>query len=389
MIQPLTTMRAGWPAQHPASADAVESAPASRFLYVWTSNPAVRHTDFLAVVDVGVGSPAYGTVIATVPVGSRGIVSRPKQAGERAAGHGSQDEQILLFDFVEPSRPRVVRTMAPPLRLCDHAAADGLGEGSGPAGFLRSARSADATDGRTGPAVHPRGLVVLSDVDRLVTIGASGSNGSAGAVVQLWRLSDLTLLCTLDVPRPRLPDGTVTVLPHALPFVSGVLPGGSVLLHAYGCGVYRLTGADSDLPHIHAEHTVDTRGLVADVLDTCGVPVVVGDHWIIPSARLRSLVVLDVRDPDHPVEVSWLSTGSTFRPHWIAHDPASHRVIVGAEDGGINRMLMARFESPGGQLTWDESFRAHDGTLGVSFESPGLRAAGPGIACPRAALFRP
>ena len=105
--------------------------------------------------------------------------------------------------------------------------------------------------------------------------------------------------------------------------------------------------------------------------------------------RMNTLVTLDIADPEHPREVSRLLADSTFRPHWMAKDPGSDRIIVGAENGGENRMLMARLDDRTGRLTWDETFHGTDGTLGVSFVRKSWPHGETGEAFGHAALFRP
>jgi hypothetical protein len=127
------------------------------------------------------------------------------------------------------------------------------------------------------------------------------------------------------------------------------MPDGSVLLNAYGCGFYRVTGMDTPEPRITNVHTIDVRA-VGDSLGACGVPVVAGRFWVMPVGRLSALVTLDISDPARPVEVSRLQADAGFRPHWLAKDPGSDRIIVGAENGGENRMLMARLDPSTGRL---------------------------------------
>ncbi len=104
--------------------------------------------------------------------------------------------------------------------------------------------------------------------------------------------------------------------------------------------------------------------------------------------RLNALVTLDVSDPEHPREVGRLLADSTFRPHWMAKDPGSDRIVVGAENGGEDRMLMARLDPASGALLWDESFRSADGALGVSFVRERWLHGDTGDAIGHAALFR-
>ena len=65
------------------------------------------------------------------------------------------------------------------------------------------------------------------------------------------------------------------------------------------------------------------------------------------------------------------------------------RLIVGAENGGENRMLMARVDARTGRLRWDRSLRSPDGSLGISVRRERWRHGTTGEASGHAALFRP
>jgi hypothetical protein len=166
------------------------------------------------------------------------------------------------------------------------------------------------------------------------------------------------------------------------------MPDGSVLLNAYGCGFYRVTALESANPTIRNVYTIDVRS-AGKRMGACGIPIIVGHYWIMAVGRLSALVTLDIRDPAHPVEVSRLLADSTFRPHWMARDPGSNRIIVGAENGGESRMLMANVDSATGRVTWDQSLRAADGSLGISFVRTRWPHGDTGEAFGHAALFRP
>jgi hypothetical protein len=99
------------------------------------------------------------------------------------------------------------------------------------------------------------------------------------------------------------------------------------------------------------------------------------------------LISLDVRDPSRPVEVSVLRSDSTFRPHWLAKDPGSGRLVVGAQDGGEDRMLMARIDPETGHLAWDESFSSGS-NLGFTLKRRSWPHGDSGDAFAHAALFR-
>jgi hypothetical protein len=408
------------PAVVATSPTAAAEAPA-RYLYVWAGDKDEKDSDFMAVVDIRPTSSTYGQVVATEPVGMGGTLPHHTEyelpgPGRLLFANGHHHEKIFLFDTDSASRPRLVRTLPPVppyryphdfLRLPNGNLLIGFLRSEGPSptpgdtlvpgghggmaevdGQGRVLRTASAAVAGLGAPVRVYAFAPRPDVDRLLTTSAPMMEDTTAHVVQVWRLSDLTLLHTLAVPPARLPDGTLIPRGHQLPFEPRVMPDGSVLLNAYGCGFYRVTGMDTAEPRITNVHTIDVRA-VGDSLGACGVPVVVGRFWVMSVGRLSALVTLDVSDPARPVEVSRLQADAGFRPHWLARDPGSDRLIVGAENGGENRMLMAHLDASTGRIRWDESLRADDGKLGISFRRERWPHGATGEAFGHAALFRP
>lgn len=408
------------PAVVATSPTAAAEAPA-RYLYVWAGDKDEKDSDFMAVVDIRPTSSTYGQVVATEPVGMGGTLPHHTEyelpgPGRLLFANGHHHEKIFLFDTDSASRPRLVRTLPPVppyryphdfLRLPNGNLLIGFLRSEGPSptpgdtlvpgghggmaevdGQGRVLRTASAAVAGLGAPVRVYAFAPRPDVDRLLTTSAPMMEDTTAHVVQVWRLSDLTLLHTLAVPPARLPDGTLIPRGHQLPFEPRVMPDGSVLLNAYGCGFYRVTGMDTAEPRITNVHTIDVRA-VGDSLGACGVPVVVGRFWVMSVGRLSALVTLDVSDPARPVEVSRLQADAGFRPHWLARDPGSDRLIVGAENGGENRMLMAHLDASTGRICWDESLRADDGKLGISFRRERWPHGATGEAFGHAALFRP
>jgi hypothetical protein len=421
-LLPLLLCAAGCTAHAaPAGPPVPGSAPA-RYLYVWAGDTDEKHQDFLAVVDVQPGSATYAQVIATEPVGLTG--SMPHHLEYELPGsdrllfaNAHHHEQILLFDTRQAERPRLARTLPPvaPLRyphdffrlpngnvLVGYLRSEGPspepGDTTMPGGHGgiaeldpegRPLRTSSAADPAWTVPIRPYAFAVLPQSDRVVTTSAGMMEHSSADVVQVWRLSDLALLHTLAVPPARRPDGGVLHNGHELPFEPRAMPDGSVLLNAFGCGLYHLTGIGTDAPRLRNVYTVEVTGVPADRRAGCGIPVVVGPYWVMPVGRMNMLVSLDVRDPARPVEVSRLVADTLFRPHWLAKDPGSDRLIVGAETSGEERMLMARVDPATGHLSWDESFRSPDGSLGVSFRRERWPHGDTGEAFGHAALFRP
>ncbi|HZF68313.1 MAG TPA: hypothetical protein VEZ47_09770, partial [Gemmatirosa sp.] len=404
----------------PAVAVAAARTPA-RFLYVWAGDKDEKESDFLAVVDVRVASPTYGQVLATEPVGMRGTLPHHTEYELPAPGrllfaNGHHHERIFLFDTDSASRPRLVRTLAPvlPYRyphdflrlpnghvLVGFLRSDGPSPTPGdtlrpgghgglaeldPGGRVLRTASAAVAGGRAPVRVYA--FAIQPDVDRLLTTSAPMMEDTTADVVQIWRLSDLALLHTLQLPPASLPDGTPLRRGHQHPFEPRVMPDGSVLLNAYGCGFYRVTGLETSQPQITNVHTIDVRA-AGDSLGACGIPAVVGRYWVMAVGRLSALVTLDVSDPTRPREVARLQADPGFRPHWMATDAGSDRLIVGAENGGEHRMLMARVDARTGRVSWDESLRSADGSLGISFRRKRWPHGATGEAFGHAALFRP
>ena len=406
-----------------AAPNATPASTAARFLYVWAGDKDEKESDFLAVVDVRRDSPTYGQVLNTVPVGMSGTLPHHLEyslpaPGQTLYANGHHHEQIFRFDVADAEHPKLVGTAADasPLRYPHDFVR--LPDNSLLVGYLRSngksptpgdtivpgnhggiahmspdgrvlARASAADSTLTEP-MRAYAFAVMPGIDRFVVTSAPMMEDHSADVIQVWRLSDLARLTTLVVPPARLPGGRVLAMGHSYPFEPRVMPDGSVLLNTYGCGFYRVTNI-ATAPEVHNVYTIDIpiERVPADRHAACGVPVVSGRYWVMSVGKLNCLIALDISDPEHPREVTRLVADSAFRPHWMAKDPGSDRIIVGAENGGESRMLMARLDSLTGRLTWDDTFRSTDGAPGVSFVRQRWPHGDSGEAFGHAALFRP
>ena len=176
-------------------------------------------------------------------------------------------------------------------------------------------------------------------------------------VMQLWRLSDLTLLRTLQVPRAS--TDTMWRYPFELRFLAD---GKRALMNTYYCAFYLLSGLDGDAPTMER-----VPALEYPRYNGCSVPLNVGHWWIMPVTGARAFLVLDISDPRHPRVASTLATDSTFSPHWLTRDPGGTR-LVATSDGTNPSVRLMQFDSTSGRLAWDERFREHQGgPLGAVF----------------------
>jgi hypothetical protein len=327
-------------------------------------------------------------------------------------------EANLLVDVAEPLRPAIrARLKLPaPLRFPHDFAR--LPSGNMLVGFLRTEgpspvpgdklvpggpgglaeytadgkllRWASAATAGLDKPVRVYAMVPMLDIDRVVTTSAPMMEDHSADVVQVWRYSDLKLLHTIPVPPGKRTDGSLLPGANKYPFGPRRMSDGSVLMNAFGCGFYWLSGIASSRPVLDHVYTIQTpepprpdasRG-------ACSIPTVVGKYWVMPVGRAHTIVVLDVSDPSAPREVSRLDTPSDFNPHWSAKDIRSDRIIVGAELGGEQGMYMLLFDERSGRLAFDPAFRSADGRAGyIDLERQQWQHGPSGAAWAHAALF--
>ncbi len=200
----------------------VEPKPTgSSYAYVWAADPDSADSDFLAVLDVDEGSYRYGAVVATLPVGVSGMAHHTEHAmpeGSRLVANSFEAGQTFVFNLADPLNPFVERSF------------EGIGEYTYPHSFERTAsgnilatfqtegegneltgglveldplgnlvRSSDAGD-PDAPEIRAYSLGLIPDLDRVVTTTSDMNMVQVSKWIQIWRLSDLKLLHTIELP---------------------------------------------------------------------------------------------------------------------------------------------------------------------------------------------
>src|SRR5689334_9013066 len=90
----------------------------SHFLYVWAADADGQDDDFLAVVNADPRSPAYGCLIATLPVGARG--TRPHHTEYEMPDDGTlwangfDAGRTFLCDLRDPLHPALQTSFGDP-----------------------------------------------------------------------------------------------------------------------------------------------------------------------------------------------------------------------------------------------------------------------------------
>jgi len=175
-------------------------------------------------------------------------------------------------------------------------------------------------------------------------MGFEGGRRGRTRVVQVWRLSDLEVMATIDLPPG--PGGGGNEQPGEPRVLSD---GRTVYVATFTCGLYRIDGLASGMPDAEFVHGFGGGG--------CALPVVVGDFWVqsVPSAH--AVVALDVSNTGSPREVSRVTLGDRNFPHWLALDRAGNRLVVGDRGDGEPRLFVLHVDPATGELSLDEDFR--------------------------------
>jgi len=371
--------RVAWGALIAISAPVRASAQQS-YLFVWAGGPSGK--EMLATIDASPTSPTYGRVLASA---STGVVGAPHHTESQLGptGHLLANDfhagRTWLFDLNDPLHPRVMTSFGDVagfshphsfIRLANgrvlstfeyrpeavHAETDdhmqmsgehvtgGLVEMDETGHAFASGDAADTTinDRR----LYPYSVLPIPSIDRAVSTTTDMDHADTIATsqwVQPWRLSDLTLLRSIELPPgPRGDENHLTGEPRLLP------DGHSVYIHTFNCGLYLLRDVARARPTATLVRSFEGEG--------CGVPVLTGHYWLQPVPDAHALVSLDISDPKHPKECSRVTLPSDEAPHWVAIDGTGKRLVLNSGGGG-SRLFIIDFDPKTGALSLDRRFR--------------------------------
>ncbi len=272
------------------------------------------------VMDVRDGSPTFGQVITTLPVGQKSTVPHHTEHELDASGelfaNGFSSQHTFVFDLNEPEKPRLLTTFKPPApfqrphsyaRLPDGnllmtLQEQGAGEEVLPGGLIEVTprgevvKTVDARDDKVDKRILPYSLAVVPSLNRVVTTSADMHERWVSQAVQVWNLPDLKLVRSIQLPPgPKGREGWDPAEPRLL------ADGKTVLVSTFSCGLYQMTGLDSHAPFARFVYSFGGGG--------CALPVVMGNYWVQTVPDDHALVVLDITDSLKPREVSRLVLG--------------------------------------------------------------------------------
>ncbi|HUF11793.1 MAG TPA: hypothetical protein VMN78_01680 [Longimicrobiales bacterium] len=381
----------------PAFACAPSGPPRpSSYILAWAADADSAHQPFAVFIDADPASSRYGEPISSVPAGEPGADAHHTElvVGDDAtvwANSFSADATFLL-DLTRPGGPTVLGRLAeapgfthphsfhrlPDGRLlvtyqlgAAHHTPGGLAEHDARGAYVRGT---SAIDPASVGFVRPYSLAVLSNLDRIVTTGADMHGEDVSRIVQIWRLSDLELLHTIELPDgPRGGESAHSFEPRVLE------DGSTVLVVTLGCGLYRLHELETNLPRATLVHDFGAR--------RCFMPAVIGNWWIQAVASEHAIVVLDVSDPAHPRQVHRFALPDGWRPHWLATDSADRIVVTGYGEMA-HRLLLLRIDRGSGILSGDREFGSEASNVtAVNFEREAWPHGATGAAIPHGAVF--
>ena len=338
--------------------------------------------DFLAVLDVTEDSARYGTLVTTLSVPGRTNGPHHTEHAMPADGklfaNGYASGRSFVFDVTDPVHPRIgadfgdVEGYSHPhsfLRLPNgnvlatfqmrHDAT-----GMSPGGLVelttsgQPVRSASANSPGLDPATRVYSAGIVPALDRIVTTTTDMAGSSpASRQLQVWRLSDLSLLKTITLPNgPRGDESMLTAEPRVLG------DGKTVLVSTFACGLYLMEGLGGESPSARFVSSFPRKPGT-----NCAIPVIAGHYYLVTVPAWSAVVSLDISDPTAPREVSRVTLGPDDVPHWISISPDLRRVVITGYASLQDRVIIARFDSASGALQLDRRFREEGAT------EPGFR----------------
>ena len=343
---------------HPRAAGVGNAAQGpEKTLYVWAGDQARVAPDFLAVINFDEDSADYGKVVKTVPLPYPGATGN-----EAHHCHLSIDKNILacggllsllrgqnsifFFDVSDARDPKFMFSAnAPQSSITD----DFLPLGGG--GFLVT-QMGSATGGAPGrlaefdgnlnlvrewpddpptDGFNPHGISARPEINLMVTsdfiLPVSTLNVYPGdpvlrGAIRVWDLQNRTI--TRTVPIPGAP-GTMDVKlipgdPQRRAFTAGMFDGLVYLVDTTGGSAHVVFDCENIVPHVE----VPVRGGMTQLLAMPST----GDRLLFGSFQAGQVGMLDVSDPEHPVQSGIVNLGENAGPHDIALTGDDRRLVV-------------------------------------------------------------
>ena len=375
------------------------SAADGPYLFVWAADADKQESDFLAVLDADSQSPTYGHVLTTLEVGFPSGAHHSEHRMPEDAQlfvNGFRSGRSFVIDLREPMKPQLAADFTGIANLSFPHSFERLPNGNVLATFQNAqggqqttggvveltpsgqhVRSSSAADPEF-PEIRPYSLLPLPNDDLLVTTTSDMLEEVVTDSIQFWRLSNLSLLRTLRLPKG--PGGYEHLDPAEVRLMAD---GKMLLVNTFNCGLYQIHDAATASPGISHIFTFG-MSKPTDSLFMCALPVTVENFWIQTVPIRNGLVSLDLSDPDNPKEVGYVNLGEGNFPHWIALEPSERRIVVTGIGDMLNNVMMVTVDPITGALAIDHDF-GEDGI--ASFGGTDWPHGSTGPAVPHGSVF--
>ena len=329
----------------------------ARTLYIWAGDQARLAPDFLAVIDFDEDSPDYGKVLRTVPIPPPGNVgNEPHHChlvndGRILACGGllsllRGQNSIFFFDVSNARHPKFLRSASAPLSSItdDFLPLEG-------GGFLVT-QMGSATGGAPGRVAefdshlqltfewpnsppqdgfNPHGISARPELDLMVTsdfiLPSSTLNAVPGdpvlrSAIRVWDFSSRSIVRTINLPS-GIGTMDVKLIPHdpyARAFTAGMFDGLVYLVDTRRGTAQPVFDCEDIVPHVETPVEGGMVQLLA-MPDS-------GDRLIFGSFQAGQVGMLDVSDPEHPVQAGIVNLGMNAGPHDLELSDDGKRLVV-------------------------------------------------------------
>jgi len=329
----------------------------ARTLYIWAGDQARQAPDFLAVIDFDEDSPDYGKVLRTVPIPPPGNVgNEPHHChlvndGRILACGGllsllRGQNSIFFFDVSNARHPKFLRSASAPLSSItdDFLPLEG-------GGFLVT-QMGSATGGAPGRVAefdshlqltfewpnsppqdgfNPHGISARPELDLMVTsdfiLPSSTLNAVPGdpvlrSAIRVWDFSSRSIVRTINLPS-GIGTMDVKLIPHdpyARAFTAGMFDGLVYLVDTRRGTAQPVFDCEDIVPHVETPVEGGMVQLLA-MPDS-------GDRLIFGSFQAGQVGMLDVSDPEHPVQAGIVNLGLNAGPHDLELSDDGKRLVV-------------------------------------------------------------
>ncbi|MBZ5657886.1 MAG: selenium-binding family protein [Acidobacteriia bacterium] len=329
----------------------------AKTLYVWAGDQARVAPDFLAVIDFDEESHDYGKIIRAVPIPPPGNVGNEAHhchlsADKKTLGCGGLlsllrgQNSIFFFDVSNARYPKFLFSTSGSKSSItdDFLPLDGGGflvtqmgaaDGGAPGRVVEFDRKLNLVEEwpvrppRDG--FNPHGISARPDLNRMVTadfmLPASSLDIVPGdpvlrGAIRVWDFEDRRIIRTVRIPGAV---GTMDVKmipgdPQGRAFTAGMFDGLVYLVNTSDGTAAPVFDCENIVPHVE----VPVRGGMTQIL---AMPKT-GDRLLFASFQAGQVGMLDVSDPNLPVQSGIVNLGIDAGPHSITLADDDKRLVV-------------------------------------------------------------